>query len=331
MGTKEIVGIDVSKATVDVCIHGSQLLERFDNDSEALAGMLHWAFVENALPLGDTLFVLEHTGLYSQTLVGMLEERGVPYCMVPGLEVKRSLGMVRGKDDRVDARRMALYGHRLRDELEPDQACGPRIEGLKAMASLRKRMVRQRAGHKASLGEQRRVLDAEGYQAVLDAQVRMVESLSKEIAELEAEMARLIREDRKLKRAYELILSVKGVGTVTAIAMMVATYDFTKFKTWRKFASYCGIAPFPHRSGTSIRGRTKVSHLANKEIKSLLNMCALSAIQWDPETRSYYQRRTQQGRNEMSTLNIIRNKLVARIFAAVNRGTPYVDVLKYAS
>ncbi|MCK5705403.1 MAG: IS110 family transposase, partial [Cyclobacteriaceae bacterium] len=89
--------------------------------------------------------------------------------------------------------------------------------------------------------------------------------------------------------------------------------------------SYCGIAPFPNTSGTSIRGKTKVSNLANKKIKSLFDLCAKSAIQHNPEMKAYYNRRLEEGKNKMSTINIVRNKLLSRIFAVVNRQTPYVD------
>ncbi len=104
-----------------------------------------------------------------------------------------------------------------------------------------------------------------------------------------------------------------------------------KFKDARKFASFCGIAPFPNSSGTSIRGRTKVSHLANKKIKSLLDLCAKSAIQSNPEMKSYYHKRIEQGKNKMSTINIIRNKIVYRVFAVVKRQTPYVNTMKFAA
>ncbi|UJH92699.1 IS110 family transposase [Antarcticibacterium sp. 1MA-6-2] len=106
---------------------------------------------------------------------------------------------------------------------------------------------------------------------------------------------------------------------------------FTSFKTWRKFASYIGIAPFPNISGTSIRGKTKISRLANREGKALLHLCAASAIQCNPEMKAYYQRRLDKGKNKMSTLNIIRNKLLARAFAVAERGTPYVNTMGYKS
>ena len=113
--------------------------------------------------------------------------------------------------------------------------------------------------------------------------------------------------------------------------MIAYTDGFTKFDTWRKFASYCGIAPFPNKSGTSLIGRTKISHLANKKVKSILDLCAKSAIQHNSEMKRYYNKRIEQGKNKMSTINIIRNKLLSRIFAVVQRKSPYVDFMKYAA
>ena len=148
---------------------------------------------------------------------------------------------------------------------------------------------------------------------------------------LKNEMNKLIKGDDRLNKQYKLIISIKGIGTQTALFIIAYTAGFMKFKNARKFASYIGIAPFPNTSGTSIKGRTKVSHLANKKLKSLLDLCAKSAIQFNPEMKIYYEKRISEGKNKMSTINIIRNKLVARIFAVVERGTAYVDIMKYAA
>ena len=73
------------------------------------------------------------------------------------------------------------------------------------------------------------------------------------------------------------------------------------------------------------------SHLANKQLKAMFNLCAVSAIQHNTEMKQYYQKRVVQGKNKMSTVNIIRNKSLARMFAVVKRQTPYVDNLKYTA
>ncbi len=329
MKIKEIIGIDVSKLTMDVFIYSTKDKACFDNTMEGLKEMIKWVFSTSTYCKEETFFVYEHTGIYAEHLTNLLADQKLFYSVISGLEIKKSSGIVRGKDDWIDAKRIALYGYRIKEELKPGESVDPVIKKLKVLACLRKRMIRERAGYIASLKEQKRVFDDQEYSSVFKAQERMIDILSKEIKDIEQQMGQLIEQDSLLKKMYHLITSIKGIGPVTAISIIIHTEKFTRFKTWRKFASYCGIAPFPYRSGTSIRGRTRVSHLANKEIKTLLNMCAISAIQCNPEMKLYYQRRIEQGKHKMSTINIIRNKLVARIFAVVNRGTDYVDVLKY--
>ena len=144
-------------------------------------------------------------------------------------------------------------------------------------------------------------------------------------------MMEIICNDEHLKKTFDLVTSVKGVGVILGTTMLVYTNCFTSFDDWRKFACYCGIAPFEYQSGTSIKGKTKISPFANKRLKSLLSNAACSSIQHNPEMKLYYERRIQEGKNKMSTQNIIRNKILARVFAVVNRGTQYVDTLKYAA
>lgn len=140
-----------------------------------------------------------------------------------------------------------------------------------------------------------------------------------------------IEKSVELEQNFDLITSIKGIGMQIAIISIIFTENFTKFDNSQKFASYCGVAPFPYQSGTSVKGKTKVSHLANKQLKAMFNLCAVSAIQHNTEMKQYYQKRVEQGKNKMSTVNIIRNKLIARMLAVVKRQTPYVDNLKYAA
>ena len=134
-----------------------------------------------------------------------------------------------------------------------------------------------------------------------------------------------------MARLYDLISSVKGVGLILAANFLVITNCFTCFENSRQFACYSGIAPFEKQSGTSLKAQSRVSHFANKKMKALLNLAALSAVKYDPELRKYYDKRIKSGKSKMSTLNIIRNKIVHRVFAVVKRGTPYVPLHQYAA
>jgi len=331
MKISDTVGIDVSKQVIDVRIHTSQAYGQFENTKKGFKAMCRWVYKNSSFLKEEIFFAFEHTGLYSHNLSVYLTDEGIEFAMISGLEIKRSLGLSRGKDDRVDATKIARYAYRLRDEIKPYVMPSKELVKLKNLLSLRERLVKQRTGFKATLKEQKSVLDKKENAFLLKMQKKMIKYLTKQIESTEKEMQSIIDDNDTLKRQYELITSIKSVGSQTALFMIVYTAGFTKFSNARKFASYCGVAPFPNTSGTSIMGKTKVSNLANKKIKSLLDQCAKSAIVYNYEMKKIYENRIENGKNKMSTINIVRNKLLARIFAVIKRESPYVDILKYAA
>jgi transposase len=331
MKIMETVGIDISKLTFEARVHTSQAYQAFDNETKGYQDLVSWAYKNSSFSKEEIVFVFEHTGLYSHQLSVYLSSRKIPFFMVPGLEIKRSLGMARGKDDKKDATKIAQYAYRLRDEIVPSQLATEEVMNLKRLLSLRERLVKQRAGYKASLKEQKRVLPRKTNEVLLSTQEKMIRYLSKQIDIVEEQMKGIIKENESMSRNFKLLNTIKGVGPQTALFMIAYTANFTKFRDSRKFASYTGIAPFPNTSGTSIRGRNKVSNLANKKIKSLLDLCAKSSIQYNLEMKKYYEQRIDIGKNKMSTINIIRNKIVSRMFAVVKRNEPYVNLMKYAA
>jgi len=327
-----IVGVDLSKLTIDVCIHSVGVVEQFKNNSKGFKEMWQW-FLKNfdKTDFENLFVVMEHTGDYGHRFCRFLESRTTPYSLVPGLAIRRSLGIVRGKNDKLDATRIALYGNRLKEEIKPAQLPEKRIIQLKKLRRMIERYTQQRAGYKRSLCELKATHKLSDHKAVVESQKKLIAFYTKEIAKLEAEIKQILSADKTMMNNYKLVTSIKGVGPKTALSMIIYTHNFKKFTEWRKFSSYCGTAPFPYQSGTSIKGRSKVSHLANKTLKVLLNMCAWSAIQHNHEIRTYYHKRLDQGDAKTSAINIVRNKLISRIFAVVKRQSPYVDIYKHAA
>ncbi|MFS4455389.1 IS110 family transposase [Maribacter sp. 2304DJ31-5] len=133
-----------------------------------------------------------------------LSKEQVPYAMVPGLEIKRSLGITRGKDDWIDAAKIALYAHRLRDEITLSKAPSKRIRKLKKLLSLCERLIKQRAGYKTSLKEQKRVLAQKDFKLLFKIQERMVRELPRQIDAIDGEMASIIKADAELDRIFDL-------------------------------------------------------------------------------------------------------------------------------
>src|SRR5580765_2487116 len=148
--------------------------------------------------------------------------------------------------------------------------------------------------------------------------------LEVEIREVKKAIEELIATEDELRINYDLTTSVQGIGFVTAVHMLIVTENFSRFNDPRKFACYSGVAPFKHESGSSIKGKTRTSQLANKKIKSLLTLAAICAVKHDPQLKAKFEQKVKEGKAKMSALNMIRFKLIERVFAVIKRQTPYV-------
>ena len=319
-----IVGVDVSKATLDICFKPSGYLMKIDNDK---GGFEDFCLVlkKHSFSEEKVLIVMEHTGQYSYRFENFLKCNCINYCKVPALQIKRSLGVIRGKNDKIDASRIGEYGWLRRHILECDSPVDGIIQKLQSLLNLRQKLVRDRSGYISRLKE----MIASGTCVVTDFEGKLqhqtIAFFTKKITQIETEIKTLIQSDANIQRTCELLRSIKGVGWIIAAYMIGCTRNFKKFTNARKFNCYAGLAPFSYESGSSIRGRSRVSHLANKEAKSLLNMAACSAIRYDTELKLYYQKRVSEGKRKMSCLNIIRSKIVARMFAVVKRQSEYQE------
>ena len=324
------IGIDVSKSTLDVHDHLSDLHRRFSNDQAGFKKIIHW-INQRHNNSSELIICFEHTGIYSLPLAIFLTDQKILFSMVPGLEIKRSLGIRRGKNDQVDAKRIAHYAFLRREELKPTNLASKALLQLKSLLSLREKMVKQRASYKGTVNEMKQIFKEKENKVWFTTQKKLIKTLNDQVEKVESEIKQLIKEDEQLKKLYELVTSVKGVGLIIGVSFIVYTNGFTSFDNWRKFASYSGIAPFEYSSGTSIKGKNKISPLANKRMKGLLSNAACCAIQHSKEMKEYYESRISKGKSKMATQNIIRNKIVSRVFAVVKRQTPYVEILKYAA
>ncbi|HEX7905521.1 MAG TPA: transposase [Chitinophagaceae bacterium] len=204
------------------------------------------------------------------------------------------------------------------------------MKRLQMLHSTRNRLVKQRASLTCAIKEYKHIGISEK-DTIMQTQLQLIKSFDKQIKKLMTEMESIIDEQESLKRNLCLLQSIKGVGKVVAITTIIKTHNFTRFDNARKFACFCGTAPFEHSSGTSIKKKSRISHLADKQMKSLLDLSAKTAIQYDKELREYYLRRTSDGRPKMSTINVVRNKILYRMFAVIKRQTPFIENYLHAA
>lgn len=320
---EHIIGADLAKKTIDLYCHLLRSHIQIENTKQGYLQMLQW-LKKQKIDLSTTMIVMEHTGLYSFCLEAFLHQHQMVFVKVNALAIKRSLGLVRGKTDQIDAARIAAYGYEKRDHLIPNTPVDDSLQRLQLLYSTRERLVKQRAALICATKEYRHI-GIQDKDPIMQSQLKIIKEIDKQIGRLEDETNLIIEKQESLKRNFTLLTSIKGVGKVLATASIIKTNNFTRFDNARKFACFCGTAPFEHTSGTSIKGRTRVSHLADKKMKTLLDLSAKSAIQYDKELREYYLKRIGMGKSKMSTINIVRNKILYRMFAVVKRQSPFVN------
>ncbi len=319
------VGIDISEKTLDAAVC-KNLKEEVDvvfqvrNNIKGIDKM-----VSKCRKYGKELwFCFEHTGNYGLLLSSQLEALGQAYSALPPLELKRSLGLVRGKNDKVDARRIAIYAASHAHKLKRTQLVRETLLKIKSLLTYRMQLSETLRRFKNSLKSHSITHSTIKIESIVNGIKDNIQNLEKQIKAVEKEIMELIGSDDKLKENFDKISSVTGIGPIIASYMLVLTNNFTFFNNPRKFNCYSGLAPFEHRSGTSIIKKTKTSRLRNKKMKALLYNGANSAARYDMQLRAYYNRKKKEGKHHQLIMNNIACKLVYRVFAVVNREEPYV-------
>lgn len=321
------IGTDVSKLTLDVTIvnlAGLNEHQQFDNNSKGFKQLKKWLESFETFDFKKALFCMEHTGLYTRQYVQFLMLNNTSVWMESALHLKRSMGLTRGKNDKVDSYRIARYAMTNQDKAKPINLANNTLLLLKDLMSSRDRIQKSYQSIKISIDEMQKV-DASTAKELLKLNKPALAGLRKSKSLVEKRMLTLLHSDDELRNIFNLVTSVKGVGTILASELIVFTHAFTRMDSPKQLACYCGVAPFSHTSGTSIHGRTGTSNFANMSLKSTLHMAAISSIRYVPELKSYYERKVAEGKSKMCVINAVRNKLLQRILAVIKRGTPYVE------
>lgn len=321
------VGVDVSKNELDIAL---RFRERFiehckiANKPAEIFELLKRFKLEHKLTIPNTVFGMEHTGIYCSHLLRCLEKLQANIVLEDSRRIRQSLGIIRGKTDMVDAIRISEYLASRKDKLIIFSPKREVIEDLARLSTLRSRLTSIKSALMVPLKEEKAFILDEHSKTSTKICDKTIDAIKNDLQDLDNHIRELWKRDERLNRLMELITSIDGIGEVTALQVIIVTNEFKYFDNARKFACYCGVAPFDKTSGSSVRGRSKVSGIANKKMKSLLHICAMSACQYSPEIKEYYYRRTKlDGKPKMSILNAIRFKLITRIFTCVSQDRIY--------
>jgi transposase len=325
------LGVDVSKATLDIAVvkEGEVVMEeKIANEKKAISKFIKEAKKSLSMSSDQMTVCLEHTGIYGLVLLHLLDQMKIRICVEPALQIKQSQGMTRGKNDQVDARRIAQYAFKNRLELrywKPQRAV---LQKLQALLSLRDRLIKVKVQLEVPLEELTGYLDEKIVKSLASSSKTTIKGIEKDLQRVEKEINELVRKDDNLNALFKQATSVPGIGKITGLHMIIASGEFERIKEAKQFACYSGVAPFEHQSGTSLRGRTRVSKMANMTMKKLLHLAAMSAIQCCEEIRAYYLRKVAEGKNKMAVINAVRNKLITRVYACIKHQKLYTKTLE---
>lgn len=325
---KLFIGIDISKDVFDFCIIDEDAVvlsskEVLPNTKE---GINEFCKLLSNYAGHDIWICMEHTGHYGYLLVSELAKKKLNFSLINPLEIKNSVGLTRGKNDAIDAYRIAIYAltnkHKLEVYILPEKD----IQKLKTLLSAREGYVKIVVQLKNILKALNIKNKSIPIKPIINEHIALLERQKKSIKKIDKQMREVIKSNKELKASYDLVTSVVGAGPLTTIKCIVETNNFLKFTDGRKFACHIGVAPFEYSSGSSIRGKTKTSPLSNKNLKKTLFNAASTAIQHDPQLKQYYNRKLEEGKDKLSVLNAVANKIVLRIFAVVKRKEPYIKL-----
>ncbi len=262
------------------------------------------------------------TGIYNNILLNYLSNENASIWVENARQIKDSMGTLRGKTDKLDAIQIAQYAYKNRENPRFWTPKRDIIQELDRLTAIRLRLVNAVKMLETPLSDSKEFIGKKAYRATVNICKDSIDALKKDIKSIEKQIKELIENDPELKHLFELITSVRGISEVTASEIIITTNEFKNINDPKKFGCYAGCVPFEKSSGKK-KGKPRVSSFANKKIKSLLHMAALSAIQHCKELKEYYLRKVAEGKNKMLVLNNVRNKLILRIFACVNKNKKY--------
>jgi transposase len=319
-------GVDVSKSKIDVCVIATNDRSEishscFEQSKKGFNALKKWLEQVTNQQIEKLLICIENTGLYDDALLYYLWNHKVATSLENAANIKRSVRDNRSKTDKLDARNIALYALKHWDELTLWEKPRDQVVQLQQMLSERSRLVnalkmlrqaqQERKGFKWS-----NLVEIKPYQLG-------IKGLQKDIKQVEKDIWEVVKSDKKLLQMFMLITSIPSVGKVTACHFICYTNEFKLVKSGKQLASYCGVVPFERSSGSSLKKKPKLSGQANKILKKLLHLCAVTALKMKGAFAAYYRRKIEDGKSSLIAINGIRNKLALTIAAVIRNNEPY--------
>ena len=321
-----VIGIDVGSESISVAMMHSvtqkkRQEQRFENTGKGFEELHQWLLELNAFA-EKSVAVMEATGVYGEALSYFLCSKGYPVAVEHPLKVKRAFQSSAHKNDTVDARQIAEYGHRFYDELQywtpPDVV----LEHIRELLSAREQFTIQKIANTNALKSLLRKMIISG--TAKNAFERAIAGLQQSIDEIDVEIERIGKNDNSFHSLITRLKSAPGIGMLLAVNLIVMTHGFTRSCNHKEMASFAGVSPIQYSSGTSIYRRTRSRQFGPQRLRKLLYLSAMSVATHNSEFRKYYLRKVAEGKPKRLVLNNIANKILKIACALVKSGTDFI-------
>lgn len=313
---KEYFGIDISKDVFDV-YDGLGNFHQFKNGYSGYKKFLK-------LLSESSHCLMEATGYYHYKLAYFLLENGIAVSVENPLKIKRfiQMGLSKIKTDKSDAKQIYNYACQIDLSLwkgsSKKQQENLQITRLLSVYTKQSTQLKNKIHGEESLGIPSK--------QVVQSLNRQLKALNKEKNLLEEVLEKNVQEE--FKEGLTLLKSIPGIGPKTAISLLVFTDGFERFESSKELCSYAGITPIIRESGSSIKGRPRISKIGNVKLRNLLFLCSFNACKYNKACKALYNRIVAKGKSKKLALIAVCNKLLKQAFSIIKNGIPYDESFK---
>ncbi len=316
--TRPTLGIDIAKLKFDVCLMntaGKLKHKVFPNTASGFSQLATWLTRQGVTQ--ELHACMEATGTYGEALAYQLHRDGYTVSVVNPAAVKAFAGsrLSRTKTDKVDAELIARFC--LAQEPLPWTPPAPEVRELQALVRRLASLIEMR------VAEENRLEAGSVVAAVKSSVEAHVVYLAAEIKRTEDLIRNHIDKHPMLKQQSELLDSIPGVGKTTAALLLAEIVDVTQYRSARQVAAYAGLVPRERRSGSSVRGRPRLSKIGNARLRKALYFPAITALRCSAFFQSWAEGLRQRGKCKMSVIAAAMRKLIHLAYGVLKTGKPF--------